>query len=668
MGSLIYVFGIGSVIVLGYAIYRRIKLWRLGKPEKRVEHVGKRIAAFVRATFTDILGHRRFLREPYAGTMHFLIFWGFLLLLFGSSVDAITHFANAELRGPTYLGFSLLFDIGGVMAFVGTIMAAVRRYIMRPERLNTIFDDAVILSLLFATIITGFIVEGLRQAATELPSHFDWSIWSPGGLIFAEAFKASGQDALLMAHKSLWWFHSALAVGSITYVGLSFSKLQHMFISPLNVFLRTLGPFGVPAKIDMEHADSLGVGDSRQFTWKQLLDGDACTNCGRCQDRCPAYLSGKPLSPRKLTQDIKAHWLKTARIPRPVPNDDSSVAGGADVPSLIGDYVKEEEIWACTTCAACMETCPVYVEHVPKVIDMRRNLVLMQSKMPETAQLMLRNMDSRGHPWAGVQSLRLRGDWTVGQDVKVLGEGDTADVLFFVGCTGALVDRNVAATISLVKVLKTAGINFAVFGESEMCCGDPARRAGYEISFQTLAEQNIAALKSRGVKEIITSCPHCYNTLKNEYPQYGGDFKVVHYTELIADSVRQGKLRLTQELDSILTYHDPCYLGRYNKIYSAPREVLRTIPHATVREMDRSGSQSFCCGGGGAHMWIEENVGRKINEVRIEDVLKTGAGTVVAACPYCLQMLEEGIERKELKESLKAKDLSELVEASLKHS
>ena len=639
----------------------------MGAPEQRGP-AGKRIVPFIRVTIGDALAHRRFLREPYAGSMHFLIFWGCLLLLFGSAVDAVTHTIGVELKGGTYLGFSLLFDIGGIMALIGAIMAVVRRYVIRPERLNTILDDGVLLSFIIVLVITGFVVEGVRQAATELPTNADWSEWSPGGLVFAEAFKGVSASSLLVIHRSLWWFHAMMAIGAIVYVSLAFSKLQHILISPTNVFFRTLGAVGMPAKIDIEHAQTLGVGDSREFTWKQLLDVDACTNCGRCQDRCPAYLSGKPLSPRKMTQDIKAHWLKTAHLPKIDPAADLP-AGPATAPrALIGDYVKEEEIWNCTTCAACQDTCPVYVEHVAKVIDMRRNLVLMQSKMPETAQLMLRNMDSRGHPWAGVQSLRLRGDWTNGQDLKVLGEGDSTDVLFFVGCTGALVDRNVAATLSLVNILKTAEINFAVLGEAEACCGDPARRAGYEMSFQTSAEQNIATFKAHSVKEIITSCPHCYNTLKNEYPQYGGDFKVVHYTELIAGLIREGKLKLTQELNSTLTYHDPCYLGRYNKIYSAPRDVLQAIPHANIREMERSRNQSFCCGGGGAHMWIEESTGRKINEIRIEDVMKTEADTVVASCPYCLQMLEEGIERKELKASLKAKDLSELVEAALKHS
>jgi Fe-S oxidoreductase/nitrate reductase gamma subunit len=622
----------------------------------------------VRTTVSDILGHRRFLREPYAGIMHFLIFWGFVMLLVGSAVDFVTHVIRVELTGGTYLGFSLLFDLGGILALVGALMAIVRRYIVKPERLKTVFDDGWILSFIVVIIITGFVVEGLRQAATELPTHLDWAIWSPGGLVFAEAFKGLSEDSLVLLHRSLWWFHAVVAFGAIVYVALVFSKLQHVLVSPLNMFLRTLGPVGVPSKIDIEHVQTLGVGDSREFTWKQLLDVDACTNCGRCQDRCPAYISGKPLSPRKITQDIKAHWLKTAHLPKVDPSADPPADASNAPLALIGDYVSEDEIWACTTCAACQETCPVYVEHVAKVIDMRRNLVLMQSKMPETAQLMLRNMDSRGHPWAGVQSLRLRGDWTSGQNIRILGESDSTDVLFWVGCTGALVDRNVAATLSMVKILKAAGIDFAVFGEAEGCCGDPARRAGYEIVFQTMVEQNIAAFKAHNVKEIITACPHCYNTLKNEYPQYGAEFKVVHYTDLMADLLRRGKLKLTGALDSVVTYHDPCYLGRYNNIYSSPREVLRAVPQASIREMARSREDSFCCGGGGAHMWIEENAGRKINEVRIEDVMKTGADMVVTTCPFCLQMLEEGIERKELKGTLQAKDLSEVVEAALEHS
>jgi len=658
-GYLIYLLSAIGVAFWAFGLSRRSKLWRLGKPDDRAMNIGRRVGVFIRTAVTDVLGHRRFLRDPYPGIMHLFIFWGFVILLLGAVVDALTHYTIGELGGAIYLWFSLIVDIGGFLVLAGIIMAAYRRYVLKPERLNTLLDDGVSLALLAAIVVTGFMVEGLRQAATELSLHPDWAVWSPGGFLFARAFSGMSQNSLLFWHRFLWWFHSSLATGAFIYVGLTFSKLQHIVVSPLNVFFRSLGPVGAPAPIDIEKAETepLGVGAIKDFTWKQLLDLDACTDCGRCQDACPAWATGKPLSPRKLVQDLKAHMLRAASD-RTAPSDDS--------PALVGEAPSEAEVWACTTCGACQETCPVYVEHVVKIIDLRRNLVLALERMPETAHIMLRNMQSRGHPWAGIQSLRLRGDWTSGLELKVLGEGDRADALFWVGCTGAFVERNVAATLSMTRVLKAAGVDFAVLGEAEACCGDPARRAGYEFQFQIMAEQNIEALKSFNVKEIITSCPHCYNTIKNEYPRYGGDFKVVHYTQLLADLVSQGRLRLTNELDFRLTYHDPCYLGRYNRVYLEPRQVLKAIPGTRLEEMKRSRSTSFCCGGGGGHLWTEEQPGTtKISQTRMDDVLSTGAGTVVTACPYCLQMFEEVIKDREMKDSLKARDLVELVEAAM---
>ncbi|PIV22672.1 MAG: iron-sulfur-binding reductase [Deltaproteobacteria bacterium CG03_land_8_20_14_0_80_45_14] len=641
-----------------FSIYRRYKLWRLGKPDDCSKNIGKRIQVFIRTTVVDVLAHRRFLRDLYPGMMHLIIFWGFVILLLAAAIDAVTHYTNRHIIGAPYLWFSLIVDIGGLLVLIGIIMAACRRYIWKPKGLNTILDDGIVMALIAVILITGYMVEGLRQAATEINIHPDWAVWSPGGFVLAKAFAGMSRDSLLFWHRFLWWFHSALTIGAIIYVALVFSKLQHIVISPLNVFFRSLGPVGAPAPINIENAETLGVGDIKDFTWKQLLDLDACTNCGRCQDACPAWATGKPLSPRKVVQDLKVHMLKAA-------NNQANQSDNA--PTLVGEAPSEAEIWACTTCGACQETCPVYVEHIVKIIDLRRNLVLAQSKMPESAQLMLRNMQSRGHPWAGIQSLRLRGDWTNGLELKLLAEGDNANTLFWVGCTGALVERNVEATLSMTRVLKAAGVEFGVLGDAETCCGDPARRAGYEFQFQIMAEQNIEIFKSHNIKEIITSCPHCYHTIKNEYPRYGGDFKVVHYTQFIADLIRQGKLKLTNELNSKLTYHDPCYLGRYNRVYLEPRRILQAIPKAKLEEMGRSRNTSFCCGGGGGHMWIEEQPGTtKINQMRIEDVLKTGAEMVVTACPYCLQMFEESIEHKDMKDSLKARDLVELVEAAMK--
>jgi len=658
----IYVLAAIALAFWVFGLYRRYQLWRLGKPDDCSKDIGKRIPVFIRTTIVDFLAHRRFLRDPYPGMMHLILFWGFVILLLASGVDAFTHYITGHIIGTPYLWFKLIVNIAGLLALIGIIMAAFRRYILRPKRLNTLLDDDIGIALIAAMLITGFMVEGLRQTATELTLHPDWAPWSAGGYVLAKAFAGMSQDSLLFWHRLLWWFHSALVIGAIIYSGLAFSKLQHIVVSPLNTFFRSLGPVGVPASINIENAESepLGVGAIKDFTWKQLLDLDACTNCGRCQDACPAWATGKPLSPRKVVQDLKVHMLKAA---------DNQANQPDIVPTLVGEAPNEAEIWACTTCGACQETCPVYVEHIVKIIDLRRNLVLAQSKMPETAQLMLRNMQSRGHPWAGIQSLRLRGDWTSGLELKILAEGDNVNTLFWVGCTGALAERNVAATLSMTKVLKAAGVDFGVLGEAETCCGDPARRAGYEFQFQIMAEQNIEIFKSYNIKEIITLCPHCYNTIKNEYPKYGGDFKVVHYTQLIADFIGQGKLKLTRELNSRITYHDPCYLGRYNGVYLEPRRILRAIPETKVEEMERSRNTGFCCGGGGGHMWIEEQPGStKINQMRLEDVVKTGADTIVTACPYCLQMFEESIEHKEMKDSLKARDLVELVEEAMKQS
>jgi len=656
-GYLVYLLALVSIGLWLYGFYQRYRVWRLGRPDERSKEIGKRIGIFFRDIMVDVFAHRRFLRQPFSGIMHLTIFWGFIILLLASAVDAISYYSGYHLQGSLYLWFSLISDLGGFLILAGILMAAFRRYLWKPKSLNSVLDDGILLASITAIIITGYMIEGLRQAATEIKPHPDWALWSPGGWVFANIFIDLSEGVLRSWHQFLWWFHSILTIGIILYSGLAFSKLQHIIVSPLNIFFRSLGPLAAPSPIDIEKAEILGVGEIKDFTWKQLLDLDACTNCGRCEEVCPAWATSKPLSPRKLVQDLKGHMVKLSS---------NSVHSPENSSSLIGEGPTEAEIWACTTCAACQETCPVYVEHILKIIDLRRHLVLAQNKMPESAQLMLRNMQMRGHPWAGAQSLRLRGDWTTNLDLKILAEGDQINTLLWVGCTGALVDRNVEVTLSLTRVLKAAGVDFAVLGEGETCCGDPARRAGYEFQFQLMAEQNIDIFKTHRIQEIITSCPHCYNIIKNEYPKYGGQFKVIHYTQLLWGLLKQGRLNLLNGIHSTLTYHDPCYLGRYNGIYSEPRQILKMIPKVTLKEMKRSRERSFCCGGGGGHMWIEEQPGtQKISQKRIEEVIQTGVDTVVTSCPYCLQMFEESIENKD---SLKAKDLVEMVELSLKKS
>jgi len=637
------------------------RLMRLGKPQNRFDHMIKRIKTMLVEVVPQWCNLKTVTRKDIAGVGHALMFWGFSLFLLsyiifiglagGFGLSSVIEQTTFEI-----VFFSIL-DIAGIMVTLALVLAAIRRYIIRPTRLEPSGEAAIILVLVFFLMVVNVAVVGFGYAAHDIQAS-----WPPLGSALAGYLSGTGlaQGTLEGVYQGVWWLHYIVIIGFMVYIPRS--KHLHILVSPANILFRPLGPKVELEPIPLEEAESFGAGKIQDFKWKDLLDLYSCAVCGRCHANCPAQLSGKTLSPREVVLNLKEHLLETGPELLAGKTSDKSK-------TMIGDVVTEEEIWACTTCGACQEECPVSIEHIRKIIELRRNLVLTQGKMPESAQLMLGNMQLRGHPWAGVQSLRLRGDWTSDLDIKVLAEGDKAKTLFWVGCTGALVERNVEATLAMTRVLKAAGVDFAVLGDAETCCGDPARRAGYEFQFQIMAEQNIETFKKHGIKEIVTTCPHCYNTIKNEYPSYGGKFKVVHYSQLIADLIGQGKLKLNQEISARLTYHDPCYLGRYNGVYQEPRRVLQSIPKAGIEEMERSRKKSFCCGGGGGLMWIEEQPGTtKVNHVRIEDILKTGADTVVTACPYCLQMFEEGIENKDIKDSLKAKDLVEIVEAAMKQS
>jgi Fe-S oxidoreductase len=563
--------------------------------------------------------------------------------------------------------YASILDIAGIFVIIAIVWAAIRRYIVRPERLEISVEAGVIMIMVFSLMALHFCIEGFGIAGSG-----ETAAWPPVGAAFARFLSGTdiSQSTLTAVSHAAWWLHYALILGFLVYIPRS--KHLHVLASGPNILFKPLGPNVVLEPIPLEAlenpeaSEAFGVSKIQDFTWKDLLDLYACAVCGRCHINCPAQVSGKTLSPKEVIHNLKEHLLEAGPGLLAGKTGESAKSHNK---TLIGDVVTEDEIWACTTCGACQEVCPVSIEHIRKIIELRQNLVMAQSKMPESAQLMLRNMQSRGHPWSGAQSLRLRGDWTQDQELKILSPGDSAHTLLWVGCTGALIERNVNATLALTRVLKAAGVDFAVLGDAETCCGDPARRAGYDFQFQILAEENIELLKNYNIKEIITSCPHCYNTIKNEYPLFGGDFTVVHYTELIADLVRQGRLKLTKELNTLVTYHDPCYLSRYNDVYMEPRQILHDIPKAKLKEMERSRKTTFCCGGGGGHMWIEEQPGTtKINHIRIEEVIETGAETVVTSCPYCLQMLEEGIEHKGKKDTLQAKDLIEVVEASMKQA
>jgi Fe-S oxidoreductase len=612
-------------IALGLFIYRLYKLYRfllLGKKESRLDKIGWRVISSLAIVGGQWCNLKSVSKRDRAGIAHFFMVLGFLLFFINYASLFIGAAWDEDLISHSGV-FSFLLDLTAAVLIVVMIWAAIRRYIIKPERLERGFEPAIIFLVIFLLMATHLALTAIRLG--ELGQGF---------------------------YTGVWWAHMVILLAFLVYI--PYSKHLHILVSPFNVFFRSLRPKGALTPIDVGTAETLGVEKIEEFTWKQLLDLYACAICGRCETNCPAFLSGKPLSPKKMIHDFKEHLLAKGPILLRGKSGDSGDA-------LIGEVMSEEAIWACTTCRACQEECPVSNEHIDKIIDLRRNLVLMQNKAPETAQRALRTLTMRGDPWTG--ALHLRGDWASELGIKRLSEQNKdIDVLYWVGCTGALQDRNIKVTTSMVKILRLAEVNFGILGTEETCCGEPARRMGQELLFQTLAQQNIERLKRYGVKKIVTACPHCFNTIKNEYPQFGGDFEVIHHTTFIADLVKSGRLKFTTEVNKTITYHDPCYLGRYNDIYEAPRQILGVIPGVRLVKMDRSRQKSFCCGGGGGRIWMEETIGRKINEVRTEDVITSKAELVATACPFCLQMFEEGITRKKMEKAIEVMDLAELVE------
>lgn len=616
----------------------------------------------LRTTLGVVCLHLRILSEAYPGWMHFLIFWGVALLLAGKITRLFSY--TVVLSNPpqsVFLYASLVSEVGAAMILVGGGMALYRRYVKKPSRLDTLPDDTLVFVWAILIILTGFMVKGFRMAAAEVDP-VDWYMWAPLSFVLSHAFlifSDTFKNYILVWHRVV--MHTLPVMVFFVYIFISRSRIQHLWISPLNIFFRRLGPKGVLAPIDIEKAESFGASRIEHFSPKHLLDLMACTRCGRCQDNCPANISGKPLSPKKVIVDLKAHLIQ--QVPLMVSfQPGSKQAERNPTQDMIHEVITDEVLWECTTCRACQQACPVYIEHVPKIIEMRRSLVLEQSQMPETAAGALKSVEARGHPWRGTLATRM--DWAKGIEVKVLSDSKDVDIVYWVGCTAALEERSMKVAASFARLMKSAGVNFGILGAEESCCGEPARRMGNEYLFQMQAQKNIELMKAYGVKKIVTSCPHCYNMIRHEYPQFGGEFEIIHHSQLLWELIGQGKIKMTKELTRKMVYHDACYLGRYNDIFDEPRNVLAKVPGASLAEMDRRLYRSFCCGAGGGRMWMEERIGKRINEVRTEEAIKTGAEIIATACPYCLQMFVDGIKTKGAEETVKPMDLAEVIEAA----
>ena len=634
-------------VVFAYGFYRRYRLWMVGKPDPRTEQPWERL----KSIWAYVMGHKRMLRDTYPGWMHLLIFYGFVVPFV---VVVITQ-ANFSLPKFLALPLSLLFDLLGILGIVGILLAAYRRYVQKPENqtYDTSLGNLIALLLLLGIFGLGFSIEGLRLARTQ-PG---WVAWSPVGWVFSQFFSGLTEPNQVLLHRLLWRLHLFLVLGFIAFI--PYSRMLHILTAPANIYFRSLTPKGeLPPILNFETAETFGASKLEELTWKQLFDMDACMGCGRCLDHCPGAVTGKPLAPKKNWDSLRVHMEERAALRRKGVDPD-----GEGQKKLIGDALSEDVIWSCTNCLACAMVCPVFIPCVDKFLEMRRYLVLMESRFPPEVQLVFRNMENNSNPW-GV-GLGLRADWAKGLDVKTMAEESDIDFLFWVGCAGSFDDRNKKVATSLAKILKSAGVKFSILGTEEGCCGDSARRIGNEYLYQTLVQANIEVLKNYGVKKIVTICPHCFNTLKNEYPQFGGKYEVLHYTQFLVELLGQGKLKLTKPVEKVITYHDSCYLGRANEVYEEPRQILRAIPGLKMVEMERNRIRSFCCGAGGGRMWMEEKLGSRINQERTDQALKTQAQMVGTACPYCLTMLGDGIKEKGLEETLTAVDLAELVEQSL---
>ncbi len=656
-GLLFPVFAVG-----GYGVYQHVRRWRQGAPALCFDRPLERVSRVVRYAVLQ-LGTAR---DAFAGWFHGFIFFGFIVLLIATTVVALdADFGMHVMRGAFYLYFqSLMVDVFGALVLVGVLMAAVRRLILRPKQLVYTSEAVWILATIFIIVITGFLLEGWRIAATHDP----WAEWSPIGNLAARTSAAfMSTETMQMAHRVTWWFHMVLCLGFIAWV--PYTKMMHVLTAPLNIFTASLAPIGASLKeVDFETSASFGVNSLKAFTWKDLLDLDACTECGRCTANCPANAVGKELSPRDIILQLRQlmHHPNAFSAVDAGANEDSNNSNaahpGSEAPSgsLINaaSALSPECLWQCTTCAACMQVCPVLIQQMPKIVNLRRHLVMEKADFPDSMQAAVTSVEKRGHPFAGAQSSRL--DWTDGLNVSHIKDNPEAEILFWVGCSSALVERNQKVTRATAQLLDAAGVSYAILGRDEKCCGDPVRRIGNEFLFESLAKDNIGKFREYGVQKIVTACPHCFNTLSNEYPHFGGDFEVYHHSKYLAQLVAQGRLKPSPSGDRAVAYHDPCYLGRHNGIYEEPRR-LAGIVSQTVVEFERCRDSSFCCGGGGGMSFVEEPPEERVNLERAGEALATGAGCIAVACPFCLSMMEDGINARKGDRDVRVMDVAELL-------
>ena len=627
------------------------------KKDDRFDNIPTRIGRVLKIAF----GQSKLLRDPVAGALHFMIFWGFMIFLLAVLESIIQGFYTPftfAFIGPVYSVITFIQEIFDVLVIIVVLLSLYRRFVIKVPRLNVDkhgkYDAAFILILIMVVCISMLGLNASLIAQNNFTIHENE--YRPISAFISKIFFAGPSETTMFFYEFFWWTHIIVVFSFLNY--LPYSKHLHVLSSIPNVFFANLDPIRntlKPINLEDENAESFGAADIEQLSWKQLLDGYTCTECGRCTSVCPANTVGKSLSPREIIVEIR----KRTKDKAPLLVEGKS-EGEVFEKTLVHDYIPDIALWECTTCMACVQECPVMIEHLDSIVDMRRDLVLTESQFPSNLNNVFKSLETNFTPWSFNSADRA--EWAEGMNIKTMAEDPNGEILFWVGCAGSFDDRYKKVTKAFATIMQKAGVNFRILGTEEKCNGDTARRLGNEYLAQTLMKENIEVLNNYGVKKIVTACPHCFHSLKNEYPQFGGNFEVKHHTQFIDELISSGKLTIKNSAENHkVTYHDSCYLGRYNEVYDAPRKSLNRISGFDFVEMDRNKSRGFCCGAGGGRMFLEDEEGGRINEERTREALETNADTIASACPFCMTMITDGVKHFDKNEEVFVKDIAEII-------